>query len=153
MPQNKNRLPDYRDDQGWSNLDPINAPRTATNAEITFLKRLFTLRLRTRDAFALTAMLVSGIVLTALMSFFIYAAITTFDHSPGEKLWIYLATAYFYAMLGFFWLIGVALIVNFLINLGVNLGLIRNSWGLKNGNERKRKEVKKKLPKRRKDFR
>ena len=153
MPQNKSHLPDYQDDQGWSNLNPINAPRTAANTELTFLKRLFTLRLRTRSAFSLVAMLLFGIVVAAFMSFSIYASITTLDHSHGEKLWMYLAIAYFYAMLGFFWFIGVALIVNFVINLGIILGLIRTSWGMKNGNERKRKEAKKKLPKRRKDFR
>ena len=149
MPQNKNksRLPNHSNDQSWPNFDPVDASRTAASVEVTFLKRLFTFRLRTRNAFSLITMLLFGIALIGFMSFAIFAAITTFIHSHGIQIIIYLFLAFFYAMLGFVWVIGLALLINFAINAAIMLGVIRD------GKIQNRREVKKKLPKRRKDYR
>ena len=96
MSQNKNRLPNYEKKQSWANYDPVDASRTAANVEVAFLKRLFTFKLRTRNAFSLITMLLFGIALTGFMSFAIYAAITTFVHSHGAQVGPYLFLAFFY---------------------------------------------------------
>jgi len=59
----------------------------------------------------------------------------------------YLLFALWYSMLGFILLVGLALLLNFAINVGIMVGIIR-SPKIEN-----RKEAKKKLPKRRKDYR
>ena len=153
MSQNKNRLPNYEKKQSWANYDPVDASRTAANVEVAFLKRLFTFKLRTRNAFSLITMLLFGIALTGFMSFAIYAAITTFVHSHGAQVGPYLFLAFFYSLLSFVWLIGLALLINFVVNVWISLGFVRSTSGSNNGKEHNRKEAKKKLPKRRKDFR
>jgi hypothetical protein len=156
MPQNKSRLPNSLNGQGWSGLDPLDASRTAANVEGVFLKRLFTLKLRTRNIFSLITMLVFGVSATGLMSIAIYAVSSMVSSArpigKPDPL-AYLALAIFYFLVGLVLLIGIALLVNFSINLGIILGFIRSKSGSKNREEQNRKEPKKKLPKRRKDFR
>ncbi len=98
MPQNKSRLPNSLNGQGWSGLDPLDASRTAATVEGVFLKRLFTLRLRTRNIFSLITMLVFGVSATGLMSIAIYAVSSMVSSARpiGEPdLLAYLALRFF----------------------------------------------------------
>ena len=135
--------------QGRSGLDPIDTYRIEANVDGVFLRRLFTLKLRTRNFFALIGLLFLGTGVTGLMIFAIYAMTTTqlYVRSDVER---YVAIGGFYCLTGFFLLIGVALLLNFLINLGIVLGYVRTQSGSRNKDNRK--EAKKKLPKRRKDY-
>jgi hypothetical protein len=132
--------------QGRSGLDPIDTSRINATVDGIFLKRLFTLRLRTRNIFSLIAMLIFGVAATSLMLFAFYGFFSTPVHGR-LALSGYLLFALWYSMLGFILLVGLALLLNFAINVGIMAGMIR-SPKIEN-----RKEAKKKLPKRRKDYR
>lgn len=152
MPQNKTKsggFQNYLHRQGRSGLDPLDTSRTAASIEGWFLRRLFTLTLRTRNIFSLAVMLLFGIGATGFMGFAFYAMVTT---PLVEKLDFmgYLMFTVLYSIFGLVLFIGIALLLNFGINLGIVLGFIKVKSI--NQQEQKVKENKKKMPKRRKDF-
>jgi hypothetical protein len=161
MPQNKSKrnaymdgenqlpgVPGYRTRQGRSGYDPLDTNREAAFMEGTFYRNLFTLRLRTRNTFYLILMFIFGTATTVFMSFTLYAFISAPKY--GEKgLSYYLILGVVYLVFGFILIVGLALLANFLINLGAILGIGKSkvkSKGHKESNS-------KRLPKRRKDFR
>ena len=152
MPQNKTKsggFQNYLHGQGRSGLDPLDTSRTAASIEGWFLRRLFTLTLRTRNIFSLSMMVIFGIGITGFIGFGFYSMITT--PLTGKLCFMgYVMFAVFYSILGLVLFIGIALLLNFGINLGIILGFIKvrsnNLKGQKSNNE------KKKMPKRRKDF-
>jgi hypothetical protein len=132
--------------QGRSGLDPVDTYRTEAHVEGVFLRRLFTLKLRTRNIFSLLAMLIFGVGATSLMGFAFYGLATS--RSVGKlDLTDYLLAIPFYFVLGLIFFIGLALLLNFVVNVAIMLGIIKNT------KQRISKEAKKKLPKRRKDYR
>jgi hypothetical protein len=149
----KNNSPKSSSLSGWqgrSGLDPVDTSRINASVDGIFLKRLFTLRLRTRNFFSLMAMLMFGVAATGLMTFAIYAMmITPLYGKPNIEANI--ALAVFYCLNGFVLLVGIALLLNFFINLGIILGFVRTQS--KSRSEGNSKEFKKKPPKRRKDYR
>jgi hypothetical protein len=85
------------------------------------------------------------------MLFAIYAIVDGID---GRRLDLegFLILSPLMLMFGLVLFIGLALLINFVINVGIVLGVGRDRLRSRNGKELNRKEVKKKLPKRRKDF-
>ena len=143
--------PDYRNREGQSGLDPVDTYKSQANIEGTFLQRLFAFNLRTRNIFSLMLMLVFGVSTTILMLMAGFGVLGT----PTQKNPDFIENVggiflIFVICLGLF--IGIALLINFSINLGIVFGLIKDKNGLSNEQKPKRKEAKKKLPKRRKDF-
>jgi hypothetical protein len=132
--------------QGRSGLDPVDTSRINASVDGIFLKRLFTLRLRTRNIFSLIAMLIFGAATTGLMLFAFYGFLSM-SRFKQFALSDYLVLTLWYSMLGFILFVGLALLINFAINVGIMLGIIRSR------KKESRKEAKKKLPKRRKDYR
>ena len=152
MPQNKTKSGDFQNylhGQGRSGLDPLDTSRTAASIEGWFLRRLFTLKLRTRNIFSLLVMLLFGIGATGLMGFAFYA-ITTTPLVGKLDFMGYLMFVVLYSIFGLVFFIGITLLLNFGINLGIVLGFIK----VKSNHQQaqKIKEKKKKMPKRRKDF-
>ena len=152
MPQNKAKsggFQNYLHRQGRSGLDPLDTSRTAASIEGWFLRRLFTLKLRTRNIFSLIVMLLFGISATGFMGIAFYAMITT---PLVRKLDFmgYLMFAVLYSIFGLVLFIGIALLLNFGINLGIVLGFIKIRSNNQQG--QRPKEAKKKMPKRRKDY-
>ena len=150
MPKNKiesNSFQNYLEGQGRSGLDPLDTSRTAASIQGWFLRRLFTLKLRTRNIFSLIVMLLFGISTTSFMGVAFYAIITT--PLVGKLDFIdYIMFAGFYFIIGLVFFIGIALLLNFGINLGIVLGFIKN--GSTNRQAQRSKDVKKKMTKRRK---
>jgi hypothetical protein len=165
MPQNKlkrdehsgnnNQLsgfPGYRTRQGRSGYDPLDTNREAAFMEGTFYRNLFTFRLRTRNPFYLVLMFVLGAATSVFMSIAFYAIIS----SPiyGERDFeFYLTFAILYSIFAIVLMVGLALFVNSLINFAIILGFGKNNHQSNERNVRKKKDPKKKLPKRRKDYR
>jgi len=118
MPQNKTKLGDFQNDlykQGRSGFDPLDTARMAGSIDGLFLRRLFTLTLRTRNIFSLIVMLLFGIVATGFMGLALYVMISRpivreLDFTG------YLAFAGLYSILGLVFCIGIALLLNFGIN-------------------------------------
>ena len=152
MPQNKTKsggFQNYLHGQGRSGLDPLDTSRTAASIEGWFIRRLFTLALRTRNIFSLIMMLLFGIGATGFMGFAFYAMTT--NPLVGELDFMgYVIFAVLYSIFGLVLFIGIALLLNFGINLGIILGFIKVRSNNQQG--QKKKEEKKKMPKRRKDF-
>src|SRR5512138_3754836 len=98
--------------QGRSGLDPVDTSRIAARAEGVFLRRLFTLKLRTRNAFSLVTMLVLGVAATGLMGFTFYTMATT-PIAGKPDFMDYLMITVFYSILGLVLLVGIALLLNF----------------------------------------
>lgn len=139
-------FPGYRTRQERSGLDPLDTNREAAFMEGTFYRNLFTLRLRTRNAFYLFLMFLFGVAVTFFMSFVLYALIST-PIQIENSLKFYLGISAIYLICGFMFLTGFALLMNFLINIAVILGFGRNSA------PKNKKIREKKLPRRRKDYR
>jgi hypothetical protein len=161
MPQNKLKrdaylgsndqlpgLPGYRTREGRSGYDPLDTNREVAFMEGTFYRKLFTLQLRTRNAFYLALMLIFGVAVSGFMSIALYAIITMPKYG-ARTLGFYLLLGGLYLVLGFICLVGWALLVNFVINLGAILGIGANRLEPKS----KKESISKKLPKRRKDYR
>jgi hypothetical protein len=161
MPQNKMKrnayldgesqlpgLPGYRTRQGRSGYDPLDTNREAAFMEGTFYRNLFTLRLRTRNAFYLVLMFIFGTVISVFSSAVLYGFIIMPTY--GEKdVSYYLVFTILYTMLGFILSVGLALLVNFSINMGNILGI-----GTKNAvSKNNKKGSRNKLSKYPKDFR
>ncbi len=139
----------YLHKEGKSGLDPIDTNLTAASIEGWFLRQLFTFQLRTRSIISLITMLVFGIAATDLMGGALYVGISTPSiRSPG--LLEYVGVAILISLFGSVFCIGIALILNFGINLGIIFGLIkvRSKFPPEPGAQK----AKKKLPKRRKDY-
>lgn len=127
-------------------FDPIKNSGSLAKLEGLFLRKLFTLKLRTRNYFHLILMLVFGIGVTGFMGVALYAISI---QSPGVEsdFTYYLLMVPLYSIFIVIFSIGVLLLVNFLINMGIYLGLIKTT---KEKIDQKRRE--KKMPKRRKDY-
>ncbi len=137
--------PGYRTRPGRTGYDPIDTNLERAHMQGVFYRNLFTFNLKTRDIFHLSLMLFFGITTSLLMSFFLYGLITSPKYGEHDLLF-YFVFAYAYLLIGFVLLVGVALLINFFINLAIIFGF--------NKNKTSRKKIKeKKLPKRRKDFR
>jgi hypothetical protein len=152
MPQNKNRsggFQYYLQGPEESGYDPMDNIRREARVEGWFLRRLFTLKLRTRNAFSLFMMLLFGTGATGFMVFAIYAMITTPFLSKPDIMG-YLISAMIYSIFGLVLLVGIALLLNFGLNLGIIMGFIKPK-SIKNKGKRS-KIAKKKMPKRRKDY-
>jgi hypothetical protein len=133
MPQNKLKrdayldgdnqfpgLPGYRTRRGRSGYDPLDTNREAAFMEGMFYRKLLTLKVRRHNAFYLALMLIFGIAVSGFMSFAWYAILST--PTFGEKdLVYYLVFGSLYLMFGLVLAIGLALLVNFAINIGVIL--------------------------------
>ncbi|KAA0271088.1 MAG: hypothetical protein DPW18_11800 [Chloroflexi bacterium] len=152
MPQNKTKsggFQNYLHSQGRSGLDPLDTSRTAASIEGWFLRRLFTLKLRTRNIFSLILMLLFGIGTTGFIGLAFYGVATTpLIRKPDPME--YLMFTILFSILCLVFCIGIALLINFGINLGIVLGYIKAESNIQQG--QRTKENKKKMPKRRKDF-
>lgn len=103
--------PGYRNRAGRFGLDPLDTSSENARMEGMFLQRLFTLRLRSRDPFHLSLMLVFGIITSAII-----LPILGLIFAPKSGNWdigTYLVFGLAYLMLGFIFLIGVLLLINF----------------------------------------
>jgi hypothetical protein len=161
MPQNKIKrdasitgenqqpgLPGYRISGGRSGYDPLDTNREAAYMEGIFYRNLFTLKLRTQSAFHLSLMLIFGIILSVLMSYPVYALFTgflTIDQSIGSIIVVLVLLLIW----GLLFLAGIFLLINFSINIFTIIGKGKNKIETAN----KKIEVRKRNPKRRKDYR
>jgi hypothetical protein len=154
MPQNKLKrernfgqegqfpgTPGYRTREGRSGLDPIESNLEAAYMEGTFYRNLFTLKIRTRNIFYLILMFIFGVL---PFIGFTYLIGIGFYESPqnmnNPALWFILVL--------FLLLVPGAITVNFLLSILEILKLIPPL----HRRPKKAKEVKKKMPRRRKDF-
>lgn len=162
MPQNKIKrdaflngenpqpgFPGYRTRQDRSGLDPLDTNRETAFMEGTFYRKLFTLKLKTRNPIYLALMFISGIFASVFMSFALYWIITEPKYGAGNFVY-YLGFIILCLLWGFFLSVGLALLANFVVNLRIILGF-RKSPPVKAQKDRER--PRRKLPKRRKDFR
>jgi hypothetical protein len=154
MPQNKSKrninfgsegqypgIPGYRTREGRSGLDPIETNLEGAYMEGTFYRNLFTLRIRTRNIFYLVLMFIFGVVpLFGL----IYLVGIGFYESTQDKHNLIL----FVLIVLFLLLIPGAITLNFFLSILEIMKLIPPL----HKKRPKVKAVKKKLPKRRKDF-
>lgn len=103
--------PGYRNRAGRFGLDPLDTSSENARMEGMFLQRLFTLRLRSRDPFHLGLMLVFGIITSAII-----LPILGLIFAPNSGDWdigIFLGLGLAYLILGFIFLVGVLLLINF----------------------------------------
>jgi hypothetical protein len=161
MPQNKIKrdalitgenqqpgFPGYRISGGRSGYDPLDTNREAAYMEGIFYRKLFTLKLRTQSVFHLSLMLIFGIILSILMSYPVYALFSgflTIDQSIGSIIIVLLLLFIW----GLIFLVGIFLLINF----SINIYAIYGNGTSRMKPENKKNEVKKKKPKRRKDYR
>lgn len=157
MPQNKLKrgeyvdgqielpgFPGYRTRDGRTGYDPLDTNREAAFMEGTFYRNLFTLKLRTRNPFYLVLMFLFGLV---PFPFCLFATVqlildmTRVGDFPG--FFVVLMPLLYTAVTGF-------LSITLVLSL---LEMTRIIPSLKNSKPRPEKEQKKRLPKRRKDFR
>ena len=142
MPQNKNNnqlrgWPGYRTRENKSGLDYIDSTAEAAHMEGVFYRNLFTLRLRTRKPFYLILMFLFGVLP------FIGAIMLTWTVYNESRAWVILILPT---------LVTFPLTINFVLSILEIAGLIVPIKS-KQSAQQARKEKKKKLPKRRKDFR
>ena len=128
-------------------FDPIQNPSALASLEGSFLRKLFTLKLRTRNYFYLTLMFVFGVAVTGFMGVALYAISTSISPAREPNFTYYLVITFVYLYFLLIFCVGALLFINFLINLGVLLGIVKTAEGKIN-----QKRQKKKLPKRRKDY-
>jgi hypothetical protein len=155
MPQNKQKrdeplggegsirgLPGYRTRDNRSGLDPVDTPAEAAHMEGVFYRNVFYLRLRTRNKFYLTLMLLFGLVpFIFLVCFSIYLVFSD-SYSSNPIDW------YSLVRIIFFILTTGAITLNFILNILEITGIIPS----KNISKPVPKVRKKKYPKRRKDY-
>lgn len=127
-------------------FDPIQNPTTLARLEGLFIRKLFTLKLRSRNFFYLILMLVFGVFGTGFMAFALYA-LTTASPAREPDFTYYLVLIPLYLIFFFIFVAGVLLLINFMISISVLLGLIKETKNNINQNRKK-----KKMPKRRKDY-
>ena len=139
MPQNKNNdrfrgFPGYRTRENRSGLDYIDSSAEAAHMEGVFYRNLYSFRLRTRNPFYLILMFLFGV-----LPFFGSAYIT----------WITFAESRSWIILIFPSLITFPLTINFFLSMLEIFGVTPSL----RPKQAPQKSKKKKLPKRRKDFR
>jgi hypothetical protein len=132
-------------------LDPIQTSRTMASVEGMFLRKLFTFNIRTRNPFSLFVMLLFGVVVTGFMLFAIYAAISMRVVAKLD-FFDYAILGLFYLLLGLVLSVGLALIINFFVNISIIMGLSRQKSNIGMEKKRRQEKSKRKMPKRRKDF-
>lgn len=132
--------PGYRTRANRSGLDPLDTRAEAAHMEGTFLRNIFTLRARTRNPFYLFLMFVFGVI-----PFLVFVVLIT-NGLPGSSSFSLVPTIYFILFI----FVTAAVTTNFLLSILEILGVVtpRKPVG-----KRQPKEQKKKLQKRRKDFR
>ncbi len=152
MPQNKQKrdeiqagsslpgLPGYRTRPGRSGLDPLDTRNEAAHMEGLFLRNVFTLRARTRNPFYLLLMFILGVIPLAMTVVLIFGGMVGWSELSLGTILYFL----------FFLLIAGALTINFLLSVLEILGVLPPLPKAGSARARLRK---KKLPKRRKDYR
>jgi hypothetical protein len=153
MPQNKQRratnlndgtpilgMPGYRTRGNRSGLDPLDTRAEAAYMEGTFYRRLFTLKIRTRNPFYLTLMFLFGVIPFIGITFLVLSTLVS-GGLPNNGASIF-PVLVFLVICGF-------LALNFLLSVAQVTGLIPAPHSLR-PIQKIAKE--KKLPKRRKDF-
>ena len=137
--------------ESFSGLDPVETYKKEALIEGKFIKKLFTFKIRTQRPSHLIAMIFFGLVIFGFMLIAIFGSITEqiFSYINLEFL-IY--TIFFYLIITFSFFIGLALVINFIINMKKILVLNDNNSSSINMNTQYKKTVKKKHPKRRKDY-
>ena len=157
MPQNKlkrddpvvnqNELPGfpgYRLREGRSGLDPLDTDREAAHMEGTFYRNLFTLKLRTRDGFYLILMFVFGVIpFPFLLYIMVNSVLDAIKDWQASNLILPPSILLFTGVSGF-------LAANFILSLLEMAGILPSSRKDTPGPVRERR---KKMPRRRKDFR
>jgi hypothetical protein len=150
MPQNKQKRdeakggnelpgwPGYRTRAGRSGLDPLDTRNEAAHMEGLFYRNVFTLRARTRNPFYLLLMFVLGVIPFVSIAVLLIGGMVRFSE-------LSLGTILYFV---FFLLIAGALTINFLLSILEILGVLPPLQ--KAGSARAR--LRKKLPKRRKDY-
>ena len=155
MPQNKQKrdeplggqelirgMPGYRTRDNRSGLDPVDTPAEAAHMEGVLYRNLFYLRLRTRNIFYLVLMFFFGLV---PFIFLVYFSIYLFYSAAYFSL---PADWYILIRITFFTLVTGAITVNLILNVLEITGIIPT----KNKPKSLPKSRRKKLPKRRKDY-
>jgi cytochrome c biogenesis protein CcdA len=134
--------PGYRTRPNRSGLDPLDTRAEAAHMEGTFIRSIFTLRARTRNPFYLVLMFIFGVIPFFVLTAFLISAVG----QPNQYPWI----ALIYLISGL--LITGALALNFLLSMLELLGVV-SSQKNKTPDRSHVQNYKKKLPKRRKDYR
>lgn len=129
--------PSYRTRSNRSGLDPLDTRSEAAHMQGVFLRNIFTLRARTRNPFYLILMFVFGVVPFMTILLFLLPSLPELD----LPFVIYLVLVVL--ILG-------AVTINFLLSI---LEILRIISPLKPSGMSRAREIKKKLPKRRKDHR
>jgi hypothetical protein len=133
--------PGYRTRPGRSGLDPLDTRNEAAHMEGTFLRNLFTLRARTRNPFYLFFMFIFGVIP--------FSALTALVISEMSQLNQYSVISLIYPILAM--LVTGALTINFLLSILEIIGIIPSQKEVEPDLSTIQKR-KKRLPKRRKDY-
>lgn len=91
-------------------FDPIQNPSTLANLEGSFLRKLFSLKLRTRNYFYLVLMFVFGIAVTGFMGGALYAA-TTIKPAREPDFTYYLVIIFLYSFFFLVFSVGILLLI------------------------------------------
>ncbi len=160
MPQNKNKRrdpfhtfigePGYRTRLGRSGLDPIDTAGEEARMEGKFYRRLFTLTLRTNNPFYLALMLVSGSAILAFGIPFVIFFVSRLPYLHWEFLPRLILIVPVLLVFGFPFVVGFFLLINFALNI---MHRPASDPEMEGEEHQHHKERKKKLPKRRKDYR
>jgi hypothetical protein len=155
MPQNKSKrninfgsegqypgIPGYRTREGRSGLDPIETNLEGAYMEGTFYRNLFTLRIRTRNIFYLILMFIFGVMPLFGLIYLVGIGFYESTQTMGNSILIFIILTILLL------LIPLAITLNFLLSILEIMKLIPPLYKKRP----KVKEVKKKMPKRRKDF-
>jgi len=137
-------FPGYRTRPGRTGYDPLDTNREAAFMEGTFYRNALTLRLRTRNMFYLILMFVFGVVPFVPLFF------AMIQRVPEILQDIYLGGLQELVLLVLFTFVTGAITINFLLSI---LEIMKIIPPLRTNKAEPTKERKKKLPKRRKDFR
>jgi hypothetical protein len=150
MPQNKQKRaaimgqPGYRTRPDRSGLDPVDSPAEEAFMEGTFIRNVITLKARTHNPFYLILMFIFGVIPFPVLVVFI-TSITVSQFGDIFSMSVFLL------MLGLFTLLTGAITVNFLLSILELTRVISPAGSKKAGGIQPLR--KKKLPKRRKDYR
>ena len=106
--------PGYRTRPNRSGLDPVDSDNEAGYMGGVFLRNVLTLRLRTRNPWALLALFLLGVLPFAILAFLLYSALSS--GNPPATGWGELIVPFI------FFLVTGALTVNFVLSLGGWLG-------------------------------
>ena len=101
--------PGYRTRANRSGLDPVDSDNEAGYMGGVFLRKVLTLRLRTRNPWALLALFLLGVLPFAILAFLLYSALSS--GNPPATGWSELIVPFI------FFLVTGALTVNFVLSL------------------------------------